>query len=143
MTYYMLLMFYHFIGAFHNFYVLHNPRNLISKFSIKKLLYRSYLETCKEILIRRGGDRVSVHFAVRFLDCWRTFCMIGTDQNGKSERFYSYVRIPQARNQNSDREKFSSWVHYSYNCRLLYWKWGMIKLVLKIELICCVIVSIE
>ena len=32
--------------------------------------------TGKENWIQGGGNRVSVHFAVRFLDCWRTsFCV--------------------------------------------------------------------
>ena len=31
------------------------------------------------------------------------------DRNGKSEQFHSYDGIPQVRNRNSDREKFSSW----------------------------------
>ena len=33
-------------------------------------------ENCKENWIEGRGDRVSVHFAVTFLDCWRTsFCV--------------------------------------------------------------------
>ena len=36
-------------------------------------------------------------------------CTIGTNGNGKSERFHSYAGIPQVRNRNSDQEKFSSW----------------------------------
>ena len=36
-------------------------------------------------------------------------CTIGTDRNEKAERFHSSVGIPQVRNRNSDREKFSSW----------------------------------
>ena len=35
-----------------------------------------FLRITKENWIEGGGDRVSVHFAVTFLDCWRTsFCV--------------------------------------------------------------------
>ena len=38
--------------------------------------YKSYIISSKENWIEGGGDRVSVHFAVTFLDCWITsFCV--------------------------------------------------------------------
>ena len=43
-------------------------------------------------------------------------CTIGTDRNGKSERFHSYAEIPQVRNRNSDQENFSSWG----TCQILF-----------------------
>ena len=49
-------------------------------------------------------------------------CMIGTDRNGKSERFHSYVGIPQVRNRNSEREKFSSWVALFRKPNIFCWK---------------------
>ena len=40
------------------------------------ILYFFVIHPCKENWIQGGGNRVSVHFAVTFLDCWRTsFCV--------------------------------------------------------------------
>ena len=39
-------------------------------------VYSAYILKPRRYRIEGGGDRVSVHFAVTFLDCWRTsFCV--------------------------------------------------------------------
>ena len=68
-------------------------------FIIRENVRNSIVQFTKENWIEGGGDRVYVHFAVRFLDCWRTsFCVttiikiVNNNTNDKQTSDISGVR---------------------------------------------------